>query len=209
MIGESTIYLGYFMNEATNLLFDVNFAKEQTLYNHGLLLELLDQFLVDNQQITQEISSKAQETPDALHFVLHRLKGVSSNLGCMQLFRVLQTHCHTLSEGNRLTPQDVASVNALIKHTFAALSDYLATHRKSTRTIPAEQSTHGNPKALLLALKANLEDNAFISSEELNQLNLLTCLDHSKALIEQLIVSIEHLEYDDAILLANKLIKQL
>lgn len=193
------------MNDATNTLFDVNFAKEQTLHNDNLLLELLEQFLLDNQSITTEIVEKSQEGPEALHFVLHRLKGVASNLGCMMLFRNLQVHCQTLTNGTALTEQDINSVTQLISQTFEAIAQYMQSNQQQPQV---EEATLEDPVSFLTTLKSNLEDNAFISSEELQNLSALENIETIKDLVQQLITSVEHLEYEEAAALTDKLLKE-
>lgn len=187
------------MNNAPHLLFDVEFAKEQTLHNDSLLLELLEQFLSDNQQICEDIRDKANESPEALHFVLHRLKGAASNLGCMQLFKLLQVHCQTLSNGTLIASAEITEVTNLIEETFASMSTYLAAQQSEQQPYSQHyKSSIEDPVKFLKTLKGNVEDNAFISSEELNQLSALGETPESKKLIEQLIASIEHLEYEEA-----------
>lgn len=193
------------MNDTTNPLFDENFAKEQTLHNESLLIELLEQFLLDNQNVSDDISNKAQEGPEALHFVLHRLKGVSSNLGCMRLFKRLQTHCHTLSKGLNLDLDDIHQVNALVAETFQAVAAYVQRHH-GNNSANALSSNATDALAILRQLKQDLEENAFISSQELNQISTMTNDESINALMEQLISAVEHLEYDDAISITDQLL---
>lgn len=197
------------MNDTITPLFDVEFAREQTLNNDNLLLELLEQFLSDNQHITKDIQGKANDTPEALHFVLHRLKGVASNLGCMQLFKLLQIHCQTLSNGTLIAPAEIAEVNNLVEKTFASMSTYLKEQKRGqTLNSQHSQSIVEDPIAFLNTLKINIEDSAFISSEELKQLSALGATPETKKLIEQLIASIEHLEYEEAAGMTEQLLTQ-
>lgn len=186
------------------IVLDVEFGISQLSGNKGLLLTLLRKFADEYRQTEQKLNAliSASAWEDA-RVLIHTLKGVSGNLGCVALHMSCKTLEADIKEQHATLshlPQFSATLNETIG-TIDALSSeqQLSVSPTTQKAEPATANAQSSKDALLTALQAN----EFIPPEKLNDWLSQLCDDNDKK--EAIQEAVDELDYGIAIDLVNQL----
>ena len=189
----------------TPIVLDVEFGISQLSGNKGLLLTLLRKFVDEYRQTQQKLSAliEASAWEDA-RVLVHTLKGVAGNLGCVALHASCKALEGDIKEQQRLPanfPHFVDILNETIA-TIDALSSeqQLSDAAASVQQVqPEQQDSEASKTAILSALQAN----EFIPPEKLDEwLNQISDDAGAKSAIQE---AVDELDYGIAIDLVNQL----
>ncbi len=184
------------MSQDQTDIFNLKFARQQTLNNDELLKTLLRQFLDDNKDIIQEIRQLSPDNIHDLHFQLHRLKGVSSNLGLESLHMSCQELCDSLLDNNPMTDNQFKQLEAATIEAFDCLEHFLndsSSGKKATTSV-----CDSSIREIFNSVMTKVCNQEFISDAEMKSLHDALTDKIDENTLSGLKDALSHFEYDVA-----------
>ena len=184
------------MSQDQTDIFNLKFARQQTLNNDELLKTLLRQFLDDNKDIIQEIRQLSPDNIHDLHFQLHRLKGVSSNLGLESLHMSCQELCDSLLDNNPMTDHQFKQLEAATIEAFDCLEHFLNDSPSGKKATPSVCDS--SIREIFNGVMTKVCNQEFISDAEMKSLHDALTDKIDESTLSGLKDALSHFEYDVA-----------
>ncbi len=185
-------------NQADND-FDFSFGLQQFLNNPRRYRDALVLFEQQFQGVGQQIVTLwSQQRADAVRQA-HSLKGVSGNLGLMQLAKLARELEHQLDEGQPASAEQLETLERAIAEGLEQARAYLAQHPELEETEHASLlSDPTELRAFYLELAAAIESQDFIDEAMTQQLRSMDTDDEQRELNRKLAIEIERFDYEEA-----------
>lgn len=180
--------------EEQPMIIDFDFGLRQLNGNRSLLYRLLGKFATEYQSLDTRLQTMItqQEFTDAENLV-HTLKGVSGNLGCIAVYE----SSRRVNEELKFGKPDSASLSDL----FSRLADTLRIIEElpedADNSVAADNAPSDQKQLTFQALSQALQHHEYINDDKLN--NWLAALDLPNEQKQQLIDAVSSLEYDQAL----------
>ncbi|WP_199609171.1 response regulator [Flocculibacter collagenilyticus] len=123
-------------------LFNISFARKQTMNNDNLLKQLCAKFVSNYSDCSSTIRTlNAEKNIKELDSLLHNIKGVAGNLGLIALHQITEQLNNQIKLGTLLSANQEATLNTIIDQTINVLSNYIdqapsQTAQQKTKTAP-------------------------------------------------------------------------
>jgi len=178
------------------MLIDYEFGLSQLSGNQALLIKLFSRLHDEYKDANNQLDHLLNEGElDAAKTLIHTLKGVAGNLGCVQLHQTSRDYDDALKSGG--VPDDIKSSFAdALSQTIAELAKVMATDKVPPEDSQPEQSLPSSNTALSDNVKrmiSALNNNEFVTPDHLAAcMSELSLDDREKAALEQAINTLDY-----------------
>ena len=177
------------------------FAVSQLNGNKELLCRLLTKFNTDYENAPQDMKKKCANSQfDSARLLVHTIKGIAGNLGMLHLYehaKILEEKC----KKGKANPTEIEEFGDTLTATIRSTEHFINTEGTSPEALPDDE----NNSQALPSLESVLIKNQFIPAEKIAQ--YMQELTMSAAQKDDLLLAIQHLNYEAALTLLRSAVK--